>query len=114
MTEFRARIKSYRMKAGGADIRVLHNPMPNEFDGVEENYRGKIIQHARWIAETDPQHTMDGFIVIGLWDDGTRSVGYRIPKRIPRELVPHYVAEILRTDAITDNEFDQKFEWRES
>lgn len=113
MTDFRIRLRSVRMKNGGASVSVLHAATPN--DG--ENWRGKIIEHAKYIATNDTPAELDGFVVIGLWNDGTRSVGYRMTPRIPRELFPSYIAEILRTDAITENEaanvFDDRFYWDE-
>jgi hypothetical protein len=109
MTEFRARIRSYRSKKGGADIVVIHTP---QVDG--ENINGKIIEHAKIIADIDG---LDGFIVIGLFSDGKRSMGYRVPERIPRDLLPAYVSEIVRRDALMAHEaaevFDDKFEWVE-
>ena len=110
MTEFRARISAVRPKNGG-EIVLL--PTPVNRDG--ENLRGKMIQHAKIIADNDGE--IDGFLVIGLWADGRRSLGYRMPYRIPRELLPAYIAEIIRTDCITENEaertFDRRFEWQE-
>lgn len=88
-------------------------PTPVDRDG--ENLRGMMIRHAKMIADNGGE--FDGFIVLGLWADGTRSLGFRIPKRIPRELLPAYFAEILRTDCVTEwqaeRTFDQRFEWVE-
>ena len=87
------------------NMHVLHNEPTDETAFGKENLRGKIIEHARRVAEFSKEDSkLDGFIMIGFFSDGTRSCGYRIPKRIPRELLPAYVAEILRTDAITGNE----------
>ena len=108
MTEFRARIRSVKMKNGGADIAMLPTPVNHE----GENLRGKMIEHARIIA--DNEGDMDGFIVIGFWADGARSMGFRVPQRIPRELLPAYVAEMVRTDACTEHEFHRCFEWNEA
>ncbi len=110
MREFRARIRSIRPKAGGHII-----VLPTPADRDNENLRGVMIRHAKMIAENEGE--FDGFLVIGLWADGTRSLGYRIPQRIPRELLPAYVAEMVRTECITDwqaeQTFDNRFEWRE-
>lgn len=110
MSEFRARIRSVKPKAGG-DIVMF--PTPIDRDG--ENLRGTMIRHAKMIADNAGE--MDGFLVIGLWADGTRSLGYRVSTRIPRELLPAYIAEILRTDVVTEwqaeQTFDQRFEWVE-
>ena len=87
------------------NLHVLHNePTDKEWFG-EENLRGKIIEEARDIAEQEEDGSkLDGFVVIGFFSDGARSCGFRVPKRIPRELLPSYVAEILRRDAITEDE----------
>lgn len=111
MPDFKARIGRVRMKAGGADVRVF----PTALDDNNENLRGKLIGNAKAIAGYDGE--MDGYLVIGLWTDGARSLGFRIPPRIPREMLPHYVAEIIRSDAVTDHEaertFERMFEWRD-
>jgi hypothetical protein len=113
MTDFRARIGRVRMKSGGADVRVLHTPQPN--DGGTENWRGKLIEHAKEVAGYEG--VLDGYVVIGLWEDGCRSLAYRFSPRIPRDLMPSYVAEMLRRDAITEHEaketFNSMFEWRD-
>lgn len=109
MTEFRAQIGRVRMKNGGADVHILHNPMPDN----GENWRGKMVDCARVISEYEGD--LDGYLVIGLWADGTRSLGFRMTPRIPREMLPSYIAEIIRTDVITEHEaertFDNRFEW---
>lgn len=110
MAEFRARIRSVRLKHGGNIVMF-----PTPIDRHNENLRGVMIGHAKMIAEN--QGELDGFLVIGLWADGTRSLGFRISPRIPRELLPAYVAEMIRTDCVTEwqaeRTFDDKFEWRE-
>lgn len=115
MTEFRTRLRNVRFKDGGAELRVLHTDMPNRIEDTDENWRGKMIEHAKYIADSGDGAVLDGFVVIGLWSDGKRSLGCRNSPRIPRELFPSYIAEILRTDLITENEaeqtFDRRFEW---
>lgn len=103
------------MKSGGATIRVLHTPMPNQCDGNAENYQGRMISASKAIgAMGTPGSELDGYIVVGLFSDGSTSMGYRIPERLPRALVPSYFAEVFRRDIITDKEaervFDEKFE----
>lgn len=112
------RLRSVRMKDGGAKVRVLHTPMPNVCGDVAENYRGKMISAAKFMGDQNGNGSeLDGYIVMGLFSDGTSSMGYRFPERIPRALVPAYVGEILRRDVITEREaeqvFDKKFEWVE-
>ncbi len=117
MSEFRVRLRSVRPKNGGASVTVLHNPMPNYSGDEPDNWRGRLLDHARYIAENHDGAVLDGFVVIGMWNDGRRSCGYRMTPRVSRELFPSYIAEILRTDAITENEaeatFDRRFEWVE-
>lgn len=107
MTEFRARIRSVRWKDGGASLRLFPTPL-NE-NG--ENLRGVMIDHAKMIAGHEGE--LDGFVIIGFWDDGRRSFGCRIPQRIPREMVPAYLSEIARTDVCTEHEFQRNFHWAE-
>lgn len=112
MTEFRIRLRSVRPKNGGAGVRVLHNEHPNYSEDVAENWRGTMIEQARFIAESGEGVDIDGFLVIALWADGQRSVGFRMPDRIPRELFPAYIAEMLRTDAITEKEAERTIDRR--
>lgn len=118
MTDFAARVRCVRMKEG-ATVHVLHTPRNyiNE-SGNAENLIGKVLQHAKIVAGYDePASRLDGFVVVGFFDDGSSSVGYRIPARIPNALLPSYIAELLRRDAVTSREcarvFDDKFEWRD-
>ncbi len=112
------RLRSIRMKEGGATIRVLNTPQTDDLDGKPENWRGKLITHAKSIANMDtPTSKLDGYIVIGMFSDGSSSTAFRINERIPSCLAPAYVAELLRRDAVTGREavrvFDSKFEWVE-
>lgn len=96
------------MKAGGAEVRVLTTPTPNLGD---ENWRGKIIDAARRVAGFDEEGSaLVGYVVIGLFSDGTSSLGYRWDKDrtpIPRTLMPTYIAEVIRRDLITAVEADE-------
>lgn len=117
MTEFRARISRVRTKAG-AHLSFLPTPLTWGDPAEPENWRGKLVHHAKTIADNDETGSkLDGFAVIGFFSDGSTSIGFRMPERIPRCLMPAYVAEILRRDVITDHEaervFDDKFEWVE-
>lgn len=110
------RLRSVRMKDGGATISVLHTARNDGDPDQPENWRGVILSQAKRIADYDePDSHLDGFIVIGMFSDGTTSIGCRLPERIPRALIPAYVNEILRRDVITEREaarvFDRKFEW---
>lgn len=117
MSEFTARISRVRMK-DGASVTILPTPMDHGDPKSPENWRGKMIEHAKRIAGYDePSSQLDGFLVIGMYSDGTTSIGLRIPDRLPRALVPAYISEVLRRDVITEKEaarvFDEHFEWVE-
>ncbi len=112
---FAARIRRVRMK-DGADVHVLRNPMPDDWDGAAENFRGTMVRHAKQIAGNPDK--LDGFVVIGLFADGSSSVGYRLPQRIGEALAASYVGELIRRDTVIEREaarvFDRKFEWRDA
>lgn len=117
MTGFGARIRRVRMR-DGADVSILPTPMLNKLGDEPENWRGKLIANAKGIADQgSPDSKLDGFIIIGLFDDGANSIGFRLPERVPTSLWPAYVAEILRRDIVTEREaervFDDKFQWVE-
>lgn len=101
-----ARIGKIRLKAGGAEVRILRRDTPDD-DG-RENWRGKIVDNARGIASySQPDSELVGYFVMGLFSDGSSSVAFRYdPKRspIPRALLPAYIAEVLRRDMITYGE----------
>jgi hypothetical protein len=106
MAEFRARIGRIKMKNGGAEVRILPATSPNP-DG--EDWRGKIIENARYIAE---QATNDaplvGYFILGMFGDGCTSTGFRFDPSfcniIPRALMPSWIAEIARRDIVTSAE----------
>lgn len=111
------RLRRIRFKDGRAPIEVLHTPQNFVCDGEAESLEGALINCGKVIAGYGDDPALDGFIVLGFFEDGKRSLGFRMPARIPRELLPSYVAEILRTDAITAKEasdvFDRNFKWVE-
>lgn len=98
-----ARIGKIRMKAGGAEVRVLRRDLPNN-QGTE-NYSGKIIECARNIAGYgQPGSELTGFVVLGLYADGATSIGWRYDATasvVPRAMLPGWVSEVLRRDIIT-------------
>lgn len=93
-----ARIGKIVLKASGTEVRILDRQ--SRQDG--ENYKGLIVQHARMIAECDPD--MVGFVVIGLFADGTYSDGCRLDgdAAIGRTMLPSYIAEIVRRSNIIE------------
>lgn len=96
------RIRRIRFKDGRPDVEVLRNSYPDP-DG--ENWRGDIIRQARTLADySEPGSELCGFVMIGMYSDGTSSVGWRRdPERIrvPRYLMPAYVSEIVRDSLLT-------------
>lgn len=112
------RLRSIRYKDGRATLHVLHNTMPDDLDGTAENWRGKLIEHAKAIASYDDNASaLDGYVIVGLFADGKTSLAYRLPERIPQCLAPAYLNEVIRRDVITEREaervFDHKFEYVE-
>jgi hypothetical protein len=102
----------------GASVTILPTPMDHGDPENPENWRGRLIEHAKRIADYDEPHSkLDGFLVVGLYTDGTTSIGLRIPERLPRALIPAYISEVLRRDVITEREaervFDEHFQWVE-
>lgn len=85
------------MKAGGAEVRVLHRP--------KDDQSPTIIKHAHIIAKmSEPSSTLVGFITIGMFSDGRTSMGCHYDPKItgiPRALLPSVVAEVIRRDLIT-------------
>ena len=123
MSDFAARIGRIRMKDGGAEVRVLHSrPGP---DGGDD-WRGAVVRNARAVAEFATEEApLVGYLLIGFYDDGTNSVGFRYDSNnrnaIPTNLIPAWTAEIIRRHMIVDAEasdkartvFNEMFEWRE-
>jgi hypothetical protein len=106
------------MKNGGADVRVF-NREPINPEG--ENWRGKLVEHARGIAEAATEDDpLVGFFIIGMFGKGTTATGFRYDPQlspIPRAMMPAYIAEIVRRDVLMAGEardvFNEMFEWRE-
>jgi hypothetical protein len=106
------------MKAGGADVRIIDRK-PVNLD--EEDWRGTIVGGARNIASfaTD-ENPLAGYVIVGLFKDGSSSVGWKYDPDmagVPRALLPHWIAELIRRDILTYGEaksvFEQMFEWVE-
>jgi len=97
------RIGKVRLRNGGAEVRVLDREALNP---NEENWRGKIIAHARQVAGyATPEAELVGFVIIGLFEDGSHSFGWRYDSTrspIPRRLMASYVAELIREEIIVD------------
>lgn len=118
MGEFKARIGRIRMKNGGADVRVFDRKQVNP-EG--EDWRGGLVTSARKVAEfASDDDPLAGYVVIGLFKSGMSSVGWRYDPDtagVPRVLLPHWIAEIVRRDLITEREarsvFDEMFAWVE-
>lgn len=102
MTHNPVRIGKIRMKAGGAEVRVLDRSA-DAANG--ENWRGMLVRHARDIASYEREDSrLVGFVVIGLFSDGGHSLGFRYDPEsslIPRRLLPAYIEELIRADMVT-------------
>jgi hypothetical protein len=105
------RIGKVRMKATGFEFRVIEGPAEPEND-----MGATMMRHAREIGQWPG---MTGSIVIGVFSDGTASVGIRWDDdcAVPKALVPSWIAEIVRRDLVTAAEaegvFHQNFQWVE-
>lgn len=103
-----AQIGKVTFKRGGATLRVLHTVKSD--DNGTENWRGEVLKSARAVAEfSEPGSELCGWLVIGLYTDGAHSFGYRLDEsrsRVPRLLLPAYVAELVRRDIVTKKKFD--------
>lgn len=103
-----ARIGKIRLKAGGAEVRVLDRQTPHH----GENWCGKIVDNARGIASHDQDGArLVGYVIMGLFSDGSHSTAWRYDPAlspIPRRLLPAYVAEVVREDLITEQAVDRK------
>ena len=104
------RIGKVRMKDTGFEFRVIEGPQEPEND-----MGATMMRHARAISQWPD---MVGEIVIGVFEDGTASVGFRWDKErspVPTALVPSWIAEMIRRDMITAVEaegvFHENFEW---
>lgn len=97
------RIGKIKLKAGGAEVRILERP--TRPDG--ESWAGAIVQAAQTVASfEEPGTELIGFFVIGFYSDGGRSSGFRWdPVKAPfdRRLLPGFAAEIIREDLITED-----------
>jgi hypothetical protein len=110
VSEFRCRISRVRMK-DGASVTILPTPMTHGDPDQPENWQGKLIQHAKQIAGHSATHSeLDGYVVVGLYSDGSTSMGIRLPDRIPRALMPAYVSELIRREIIVEPEAERVFD----
>jgi len=112
------RLRTIRYKDGRAPLTVLHTPMNDGPADQPENWRGKLLEHAKTIGGHEtPGSELAGYIIVGLFSDGSSSAGFRLPDWLPRTLAPSYLAEVVRRDAIMEREaravFDDMFQWVE-
>lgn len=112
------RLRSIRYKDGRAALHVLPTPRNDGDPNEPENWRGKLVAHAKGIADQGaPGSELSGFVVIGLFEDGSSSVGFRLPDWLPVSLAPAFIADLLRRDGLVqreaENVFNRMFEWVE-
>jgi hypothetical protein len=113
MTEFRARIRSVRMKNGGAHITIVEGyARPDE----DETVAGTLLRASREMVEDG---TMAAFVIVGFTQEGAALFNWRHSDGcpMPRTLIPPYIAELSRRYVITSEEaserFNEMFEWVE-
>jgi hypothetical protein len=106
------RIGKVRMKATGFEFRVIEGPAEPEND-----MGAAIMRHAREIGQWPK---LAGTIVIGVFEDGKTSVGFRWDDErspVPRSLMPAWIAEFVRRELVTVPEaaevFHDNFQWVE-
>lgn len=95
-------------------MRLLHQTTPNSDGG---NWAGQMLTTTRHVAERQTEdNPITGYLVVAFFRDGATSSHYRWGDESPmnRALLPHYVAEVVRRDVVTDSEaravFDEMFE----
>lgn len=100
-----ARIGRIRMKTGGAEVRLIRQETPNG-DG-KENWAGRLVTSARGAAEHCAESgPLTGFVIAAFYADGGTYTAFRWGDESPanRNILPAYVAEIVRRDVITEPE----------
>lgn len=112
------RLRTIRYRDGRAPLTVLHTPMNDGPPERRENWRGKLLDHAKAIgAMSSPDSQLTGYVIVGLFSDGSSSAGFRLPEWLGPTLAPSYIAEILRRDGLMHKEasavFDEMFQWVE-
>lgn len=108
-----ARIRSVRLKSGGAEITLLRRATPDG-DGTE-NWCGEVVRSAKAVASfSEPGSELCGYVVVGIYADGMHSLGFRYDEsraRIPAALMPALVAELIRTDVVTQRKIEKMMGW---
>lgn len=90
MREARIRLRSVRLKDGGAEIRVLRSPTKADDRAFAEHIVGKCMDH-------DFGSRIAGFAFV-VWGPDNASVAYSYAgeaSRIPRVMVPDFARERL-------------------
>lgn len=112
------RLRSIRYKDGRAPLHILTTPRDHGDPAEPENWRGRLIAHAKAIGDAeDSGSKLAGYVIVGLFEDGASSAGFRLPQWLGPTLAPSYIAEVLRRDGLIDREaravFDDMFQWVE-
>jgi hypothetical protein len=98
-----ARIGRIRMKAGGAEVRVLHTPRHHDLD--EADWRSLFVKHATTIAED--KRPITGYFMLAVFGDGGFNSASRVDFTlcpVPLTLWPPYVEEVARRKLVTSVE----------
>jgi hypothetical protein len=71
-----------------------------------ENWRGKLIEHARQIASYESSdQRMTAYVVLGIFEDGAHSIVHRYDTEkcpVPRRLFPAFIEELVREAMVTE------------
>lgn len=93
MREARIRLRSVKLKAGGAELRVLHTPSKAEDRDFVETIIGKCLDY-----DIGPRIAGFAFVV---WGPSNSSVAYSYAGEaslIPKVMVPDFARERLMLD----------------
>lgn len=103
-----ARIGTVRFKDGRAPLRILRTPTRLGLGGRPENWNGKIVEHARAIAEEKP---IVGYVIVAVYADGSNNSASRIDNEacpVPTTLWPAYVEEVVRRVTVIRAEIEDE------
>lgn len=109
-----AKIGRIRMKAGGAELRLIRQETPNTGG---ENWNGELIAFGRRMAESAPKDGgIVGYVAVAFFGNGTTCTNYKWGDESPcsRTLLPTLVSEMVRRDVVMETEaravFSEMFE----
>lgn len=109
-----AKIGRVRMKAGGAELRLIHQETPNSGG---ENWGGELAAFGRRMAADAPADGgIVGYVAVAFFGNGMTCTNYKWGDESPcsRTLLPTLIGELVRRDVVMETEarhvFDEMFE----